>query len=86
MIANPVVPPVMPTTIHGRRLPKREVVRSDSRPQKALPINAHTAPTRVTCERSPLTRAAGTSAPMRSVSPSITGVSRATQIPISATR
>ena len=33
-----------PPTIHGRRRPQREVVRSDSRPNSGLPIRAAIAP------------------------------------------
>jgi len=34
----------VPATIHGRRRPQREVVRSDRRPNRTLPITAARAP------------------------------------------
>ena len=34
----------VPPTIHGRRRPQREVVRSENRPNSTLPITANSAP------------------------------------------
>src|SRR4051794_35721328 len=42
--ANAAVMTTVPATIHGRRRPHREVVRSDSRPNSTLPITANSAP------------------------------------------
>ena len=41
---NATVITTVPATIQGRRRPQREVVRSDSRPNKTLPITANNAP------------------------------------------
>ncbi len=35
---------MVPPTIQGRRRPKREVVRSDNRPNSTLPMTAKRAP------------------------------------------
>ena len=45
MIAKAIVITMVPPTIHGRRRPKREVVRSDNRPNSTLPMTANSAPT-----------------------------------------
>ena len=47
----PAVPPTRPPTIHGRRLPNRDVVRSLSPPQIGLATIATSAPTPVTSDR-----------------------------------
>ena len=47
----PAVPPARPTSIHGRRIPSREVVRSLNRPKKGLLTIARSEPTPVTRAR-----------------------------------
>ena len=44
MIKNAKVITMVPPTIHGRRRPQREVVRSDRRPNSTLPMTANSAP------------------------------------------
>ncbi len=43
-VMMPMVPPARPTSIQGRRLPRREVVRSLSRPKKGLLTSANSEP------------------------------------------
>ena len=51
IVRVPMVPPARPISIHGRRLPSREVVRSLSRPKKGLLTIASSDPTPVTSAR-----------------------------------
>ncbi len=44
MMRMPTEPPARPMIIHGRRMPRRDEVRSLSRPESGLPIIATTAP------------------------------------------
>ena len=52
-IATPTVPPTTPMTIHGRRMPSRDVVRSLIRPKNGLPNIATKAPMPATSARLP---------------------------------
>ena len=45
------VPPTSPTSIHGRRMPRRDVVRSLNRPKSGLLTIASSEPTPVTSAR-----------------------------------
>ena len=47
----PTAPPARPTSIHGRRIPSRDVVRSLSRPKNGLLTIANSDPTPVTSAR-----------------------------------
>ena len=48
MISRPIMPRIEPPSIHGRRRPKREVVRSDMAPASGFPITEPITPTPVT--------------------------------------
>jgi len=71
-----------PPIIHGRRRPKREVVRSESRPKRALPAKAAMAPTPSTRPRA-LVRSVGLASRVLTLRAmlTITGPSRATKRP-----
>ena len=51
--STPSVPPTRPIAIHGRRMPRREVVRSLILPSSGLPNIATRAPTPVTSAQAP---------------------------------
>src|SRR4051812_38059142 len=57
---NAIVITTVPETIHGRRRPHRAVVRSDSRPNKTLPITANNAPNPATVASAGAFSASGT--------------------------
>src|SRR4051794_31207527 len=50
----------VPPTIHGRRRPKREVVRSENRPNRTLPMTANSAPKPATVPRAEVFWSSGT--------------------------
>jgi hypothetical protein len=52
-IPMPTEPPARPVTIHGRRMPSRDAVRSLIRPKNGFPTMATRAPTPATSAKSP---------------------------------
>jgi hypothetical protein len=75
------VPPSTPTTIHGRRIPNREVVRSLSLPTNGLPISATSDPIPTTRARAPGARRMPTSALILRVNVMDTGAMRTKLVP-----
>src|SRR5690606_25526489 len=51
---SPTAPAAVPPSIHGLRMPNRERVRSDSRPNSGFPMIPNTAPTAATRDSDPL--------------------------------
>ena len=79
--ASPAMPPSAPPSSQGRRMPWRQVVRSDRWPKNGLPNNASKAPVPITSDRS-LAACAGSIARMRRVRPTRTGDSKAIHMPV----
>ncbi len=79
MIRNAIVMTIVPPTIHGRRRPHREVVRSESRPNRTFPITAKSAPNPATIPSAEVFWSSGTICWTLIPIPMIAGPSRATK-------
>src|SRR5437868_305144 len=80
IMSKPMVPVITPPTIQGRRMPRRERVRSLSLPKSGLATRAKIAPMPRMSERSPASPFASICA-MRRGRATIIGVSSAIQVP-----
>ena len=80
MTAVPRVPPTMPPRMNGRRMPKRDMHRSDSLPAHGLPMRANDTTTPLT---TPITEVASSGYRRNTLSCRVTtaGARTASQIP-----